>query len=272
MISCGQSSEVSGLKRLSKLSKLLSESSGITQLKLNTFWLINDSGNSNELFQIDASGTIIQVVAVTNAFNIDWEDLASDGDSRLFIGDFGNNHNDRKDLAIYSVDTKDIKNNRVKASKISFFYEDQHQFPPKKKKRNYDVEAFFYHNEHFYLFTKNRSSDFDGTTKLYCLPAIPGSQKAKLVGSFKTCVNEKKCKVTAADINHQGNKAVLLMHDKLLVFSEFSVDDFFSGKVKEVKLHHNSQKEAVCFGLDGKLYITDEHIKKTGGNLYQLSL
>jgi hypothetical protein len=133
-----------GLQKIAALSKNLAESSGLEQLEnSDDFWLINDAGNSNDLFCISPKGNIKQIVHVVNATNVDWEDIASDGKGKLFIGDFGNNANDRKNLKIYTVSLSDIKDYRVAAKIISFTFEDQKKYPPKKSKRNFDVEAFF---------------------------------------------------------------------------------------------------------------------------------
>jgi len=248
----------------------LRESSGVENLNnSDNFWMINDSGNSNELFEVSESGKIKQIVVVDNAKNKDWEDLATDGQDKLFIGDFGNNGNKRKDLRIYSVSISLINNGGVNAEKTTFYFEDQQKFPPKKKDRNFDVEAFVFLKGYFYLFTKNRSSHFDGTTKLYKVPAQVGDYSAQLIGEFNTCIDSNSCLITSATISKDNSKLVLLTHDKLFLFTNFKEDDFFNGTISEINLYHNSQKEAVCFKGEG-LYITDEGTKKNAGNLYRI--
>lgn len=266
------SQESENLTIKAKLPSMLKESSGIASLdNSDDFWLINDSGNSPELFEMTIKGDLKRVVKVLDVNNIDWEDLADNNKSRIFIGDFGNNHNLRKDLAIYMIDLNDVTDDKVTPEKVTFYFEDQEKFPPKKKHRNFDVEAFVYYQDAFYLFTKNRSSKFDGTTKLYRVPALKGNHEAKLIDSFKTCNDANDCLVTAADISEDGKTLVLLTHNKVFKFSDFPNDDFFKGGVEEIKLHHKSQKEAICFH-ENKLYLTDEASKKVGGNLYELLL
>ena len=255
-----------------KLSNLVSESSGLEVLSAKEgFWTINDAGNTNELFLFDKQGKIKQVVEVFNAKNKDWEALASDGNSMLYIGDFGNNNNSRKDLTIYSVDVNTIKDDKVKADKITFTYEDQSEFPPKKKDRNFDAEAFIFFNDYFYIFSKNRSSNFDGTTKLYKVSAELGEKKARLIGKFITCDNVKNCQITGADISDDGKHLALLTHNSVYLFSDYKDDNFFSGKNKKIELNHNSQKEAICF-VGNTLYITDEGTKKSKCKMYKLDV
>src|SRR5690606_37593404 len=114
--------------------------------------------------------------------NIDWEELTKDSDNNLYIGDFGNNDNERKNLVIYKISVVNrVQDKEVKAEKISFEYPEQKDFPPKKKHRYFDAEAFFYRDGYFYLFTKNRSKPFDGICFLYKIPAIPGHHKAERI-------------------------------------------------------------------------------------------
>jgi len=258
------------LELLADLPINLNESSGIENLNgSDGFWMINDSGNTNELFEVSESGNIKQVVTIENATNKDWEDLASDGENRLFIGDFGNNNNKRRNLTIYSVAISSVSNGKVAADKIIFHFEDQEKFPPKKKDRNFDVEAFVYMDGYFYLFTKNRSSHFNGTTKLYKVLAEVGNHSAQLISEFITCTDSKTCLVTGAAISKGNKELVLLTHDKLFLFTNFKEDDFFNGSVSEINLYHDSQKEAVCF-KGSNLYITDEATKNSDGNLYRI--
>ena len=81
---------------------LLDEDSGIEFVD-GKLWTHNDSGNSNDIFRIDtASNTVYQTVNVSNATNMDWEDMTSSKDY-LFVGDMGNNNGNRQDLRIYRI-------------------------------------------------------------------------------------------------------------------------------------------------------------------------
>lgn len=70
----------------------LREVSGIVRSRSHpgVFWVHNDSGNPPALFAIRADGRLLQRFAVTVP-NLDWEDIASDGDGHLIVGDIGNN-------------------------------------------------------------------------------------------------------------------------------------------------------------------------------------
>lgn len=252
----------------------LKEISGLEYLpQSKSLWALEDSGNENKLYKISNDGKSEAAITITNVVNKDWEELTSDAEGNLYIGDFGNNDNARKDLAIYKIDKNQLGGKSATASsKITFSYPEQTEFPPKKHTRIYDCEAFFEHKGNFYLFTKNRSSGFNGNLSVYKVPNKAGDHKAVLLGSLTTCDVYKKCAVTAADISPDGTKAVLLTGDKVFVITNFTNDNFASGKMEMYELGHASQKEGLCFKDNDTLLIADEKDKKMGGKLYEVKL
>lgn len=48
-------------------------------------------------------GNLVRTITIEGVENNDWEDIAKDKNGFTYIGDFGNNDNDRKNLAIYKV-------------------------------------------------------------------------------------------------------------------------------------------------------------------------
>ncbi|WP_299518964.1 hypothetical protein, partial [uncultured Flavobacterium sp.] len=235
----------------------------------NLIWSIQDSGNSNEVFGFSISGEMKEKVEVKGASNVDWEDITTDKTGNLYIGDFGNNDNDRKNLAIYKLAVSDY--GKV-AEKVTFYYPEQKDFPAKKKDKLYDCEAFFLYQNHFYLFTKNRSKGFDGTSLIYKIPAVAGNHVAKLIGKIKTCSSYNSCVITGAAISPDEKKVVLLSHDRIWLLENYKDDNFSAGTMTEFELNHYSQKEGVCFKNNETLLIADEKDKKTGGNLYEVNL
>lgn len=236
-------------------------------------WTLEDHGNKNKIYRIAPDGTLQQQLTLKGVKNNDWEEITSDRQGNLYIGDFGNNDNDRKDLAIYKVDKNQLEGHEAEVSVItSFYYPEQKEFPPKKSERFFDVEAFFKHGGNFYLFTKNRSSRFNGDLFVYKVPNAPGYHEAKRIGVLNTCGMYKKCAVTAADISPDGKSAVLLAGDRLWLLTGFGTDDFGNAQMQEYLLDHHTQKEGICFKDTDTLLITDEKNKRGGGNLYEVKL
>ena len=259
----------SGESQIKEIATLqLKEASGLEYLN-GELWTHEDSGNTNKIYNIGLDGSIKKEVTITNAKNNDWEDIAAGKQGNLYIGDFGNNHNNRKNLAIYKLDAGNLSS---VAYTVSFYYPEQKEFPPKKSNLIYDVESFFEHNGNFYLFTKNRSKGFDGSVNIYMVPNKQGNHAAKLMGTIVTCDNYRKCAITSADISPDGTKVILLSGAKIWLITNFGTDNFAGGKIKEIDLHHVSQKEGICFKDNDTLYIVDEKDKKEGGKLYEAKL
>ena len=266
------SCDTGNLKVIADLPKTLNEVSGTeTIANSDLIWMINDSGNTPKLYGLDTKGNIIKAIKI-NAKNNDWEDLTTDSLGNIYIGDFGNNFNKRKNLAVLKVKNEDlIDSKNVEIQHISFYYPNQKKFPPKKKKMHFDCEAFFHFNDSLYLFTKSREKHNFGKTNLYKIPATQGNHEARFISSFKTC-NELPCRITSVDISHNGKQVALLTLDAVWLFSNYTKDNFFNGKVTQFPFEYESQKEGVCFKNDSTLYITDERSHGKGGNLYEFEL
>ncbi len=237
-----------------------------------SIWMINDSGNKPILYGLNENGTIMKAIRI-NAKNRDWEDLTIDLDGNIYIGNFGNNANDSKNLSILkiSIDSLNANLTSITPEIIEFTYPDQSKFPPKKAKRHFDCESFFFYRDSLYLFTKSRAPKKRGTTNLYQLPSISGRYEAKYISSFNTC-EDSGCWVTSADIDPEENQMALLTENSVFIFSEFIGRDFFSAEFKRYPFQFNSQKESVCFKNDSTLYITDEYLGMHGGNLYEFKI
>ena len=272
LFSCENKNDKIALKQVAELSKELKELSGVAYSN-NLIYFIEDSGNENEVTVMDTLGKITKTIVINDVENIDWEDLTFDKKDNLYIGDFGNNDNDRKDLAIYKINQSDLQKESVDvAYKVTFDYPEQTDFPPKKKDLLFDVEGFFEYENHFYLFTKNRSKGFGGTSYIYKIPNVAGHHHAQLIKTITTCSDYHNCAITSAAISPDGLQFVLLSHSKVWLFDNYSQNDITNGKMSELNLNNYSQKEAVCFKTNDILLIADERVKKTGGNLYQVSL
>ncbi|WP_333663229.1 hypothetical protein [Chishuiella changwenlii] len=212
--------------------------------KTASFWGLNDSGNQPELYRFNAkNGEIINTVRISNAPNIDWEEMSTD-DNRIYFADFGNNRGNRKDLTIYFIDKKQVDFSKpyqeVKAQKIEFFYPEQTNFESTNIRTNFDAEAFFVYNNQLHLFTKEWTNL---ETTHYVIP-IDTSKKhaAKKLETFKT-----NYAVTAAYIDADKNsptKGIYLLgyvKETLAFISWFDLPQdnnqlFFSSKVKKISL------------------------------------
>ena len=252
----------------------LKEISGIEFDKRDRLWAINDGGDDPKLYRLNIDGSIAQEILVSNAKNIDWEDMTQNKFGHFFLGDFGNNKNDRRWLTIYKIENPiDIKTDTTNAEIIKFTYPEMDSNPIKPSNRNFDLEAFVALGRHLYLFTKNRTEPFDGITNLYKVGDHAANFKAQLIGSFKTCTTmEKLCWITSAALSPDRKKLVLLDSTSIWLFENFKGDQFFSGDVSKIDLGIVTQKEAITFYDDNTIVFTDEEFKGIGGNAYFIKL
>jgi len=262
------------LQELVKLPKALNEVSGMTWCK-DGFWVHNDSGNDPFIMLMKMDGKIESIKEITSAPNYDWEDIATDTKGNIYIGDIGNNLNTRRTLQVYKIPNPSSTTSvRIPAEKIEFSYADQKLFPPKENRLVYDAEALLFFNDSIFIFNKNRTQPFDGFVRMYKVPAKAGSYEAHLADSLYLGGEAKELGwITGADISRDGKKVALLTHEKVWLFTDFKSSNFFKGRIGMMDLKHFSQKEAICFDDQNKIFIADELFENVlGGKLYQINM
>ncbi len=254
----------------------LQESSGLLFQNKDTLWSHNDSGNGSSVYAFNMLGQKLQEHKFSKISHEDWEEITKDEKGNIYLGDFGNNNNDRKNLLILRF-TSGFTNKKqaLKVDSIQFVYEDQYFFPPPTSSLNFDCEAMVVMKDTIFLFTKDRTSPYKSQTLLYYMPATPGEHVAKYKASFKTLFPIfLQGSVTGAALSQNKNKLILLGYSRMWLFTDFIGTDFFNGKVTTFQFLDYSQKEAVAFIDDCNILLTDEvnTTLSNGGNLYALDL
>ncbi|SNY94582.1 hypothetical protein [Flagellimonas pacifica] len=270
---CAQKPYYGDLTYLGKLPSKLSEVSGIATFDQSRAWVLEDNGNKDIIYAINLEGKLVKEFKVKHAKNNDWEDLAKDKKGNLYIGDFGNNDNDRKNLTIYKLpNPNQEKGSSIPAEKIEFYYPQQKEFPPSKKELLFDAEAFFHWNDHLYIFTKDRSRPYLGKTLVYKVPDKKGTYEARLIGTLNLCNEQHHCSVTGADISKDGKTLALLGYGYLYLIRDFELEHLSFAKISRTYLKHETQMESICFLDDSTLLIADEQSQTKGRNLYSYKL
>lgn len=259
------------LQKVGELDDRILECSGVTQIPGGHLAMINDSGNKPEVFFTDPKGKVLGGRCLSEVENFDWEEITY-YDGFLYIGDFGNNKNKRKNLVIYKYKLGG-PDSLTYWGELHFKYADQQEFPPDEEFQNYDMEAMVHYHDSIFIFTKNRTKPFTGYTYQYGMPDKPGNYTLTRLDSFLTGYGDQDLFwVSGAALNYNTNVLALLGYDKMWVFKDYSGARFFSGKHKTYSFEFLSQKESIAFLNDNELVITDEKNLFGGGIVYHASL
>ena len=236
----------------------ISETSGLF-FHNGRLWTHNDSGGKPVLYAIDTVNfKVVQRITLAKVNNNDWEDICTDG-TTVFVGDFGNNRGNRKDLRIYTFPLSAIPEEgdaTLEVSPISFRFADQVNFE-KRKMNDFDCEAMFVTNDGLYLLSKSWETD---VTRLYRLPKTPGNYVAEVVNSFRS-----NGLVTGADYDQKNNLLVIVGYvNKIwtpfiqLIFDFDEHGNNLANHRYEMPNHLATQIEGVCFYDEGRCYVSAE--------------
>ncbi len=240
----------------------------------NRWWAHEDSGANEIFYQINPlGGQIIQQVALNNAKNNDWEDIAQDS-AYLYIGDFGNNSSTRKNLGIYRVPLSKIGNGsseKIEESDWSFLpfaYPDQTIFSQQPEdSTEFDCEAMIYKNGALHLFTKNRKKY---QTSHYRIDVSTGSIKkietfdtGGLITGASVSPDEKMVALVGYNLRSFPTVFAWLLWD----WPNPSSDSLFSGNKRRIELGTAlavGQVESIAFGGSRDGYIANESTSFNG--------
>ena len=189
----------------------------------NTLITINDSGNKPVLFYLDKKGNILNERKLDCCKNNDWESLAADK-NHIYIADFGNNYDTRKNLSIIKIPIQ--KSSNEIAEVINFSYPEQKKFNTIYRSSQYDAEALISINDSLIIFTKNKLKKI---TEIYSLPKNGGNYQAKKIGSIDT-----KSIVTGADFD---KKTTTLALTSTILF-----DDYYIQVINDFNLNNQNHK------------------------------
>lgn len=265
----------------------IDEMSGIVKSRrwAGVYWVHNDSGDQARVFAIRADGSAVMPgqqnrkedagkvepvppefpgLAINQAVNTDWEDIAYDGQN-LYLADVGNNNNARRDLAVYVVSEPNPFDARsaTPTTRYPVAYLDQADFPPAGDKP-FDCEAVFARGGNLYFLTKHRSPVGMpvGATNLYVLSLR--SARADRVNVLRKVASLQGLPgwVTAADVSDDGRRLAILMQAPGQAVWTFDLEGPESGWLRKpsakVEFSGARQCEAICWDGPDTVRITNE--------------
>lgn len=144
-------------------------------------WVLADGGNAAKLYRVDtSSGTFTDSTSFQNASNIDWEELSCNS-THVFIGDFGNNTGQRRNLRIFKFDIGQLGNENVYCDTLLFSYAEQADFSYNPL-TIYDCEAMVAFEDSLVLFSKSWA---DLACRVYSLPVTKGTHKTRFLQTLQ---------------------------------------------------------------------------------------
>lgn len=240
---CGAERQIAiGVVHLGTLANpAITESSGIVASRqyTNVFWTHNDGGKSETLFAVDREGKTLGEFKVLGAKIDDWEDIAIDGQHRLYIADTGDNDAKRKRVAVFRVDEPAPSS---PAGVVRATQRWQLRWP----NGAVDSEGLFIHGENGYLVTKVKN---DRRAELYRFQ-LKGAESQMLDFVARLAIDSP---VTGATISPDGAAVGFVAGNGAFVFR---IDGDLS-KLGDMRPHHTRYKhdsiEACTFVPEGLL-------------------
>lgn len=247
----------------------------------NTYWVVNDSGNEARLFAINREGNNViptfsrfsyygeqeeegkeqwQGFRVLYAENLDWEAMTID-ENYLYVGDTGNNFNNRRDLGIYLLSEIDPTASTQSAAirHIPVHYPEQESFPGFDH-HYFDSEALFIVDGSLYLITKHRkvSGGYEEGANLYRLDSMNEEESNPL-----TLVDNHSelLAVTGAEVSSDGQKLAVISYTDLWIFDRPAEGDtWLSSPARRYPLDTRvvNQVETVIWDDEQTLILTNE--------------
>lgn len=260
----------------------LNEISGIVRSRRfpNTYWVHNDSGDSARFFAIHEDGSVIvpagldaptyRGIAIPNAQNVDWEDIARDG-ANLYLCDTGNNGNSRRDLGVYVVVEPDpfVATEARRLRWIPIAYPDQTEFPPKVPL--FDCEAVFVVKGRLHFITKHRTA-IGAPARSAALYRLDKEESGKVNILHK--LDERADLggwVTGADVSPDGKTLAVLTQSPMQsvwLFPTAAADGrMLNAPARRLIFTGGRQCEGIGFADNGTLIVTNEQ-----RNLFRLKV
>ena len=248
------------------------EASGLaaSRVRSDRLWIINDGGSRPDLHAVGLDGSDYGRVSITNAQNIDWEDLASfelNGARHLLIADIGDNESKRQSVTLYLLPEPDPEETTaVEATRrIHFRYPDGPR----------DAEAIAVDGRAAtaYVLTKRTLPP-----ELYAIPLTfaerdAGPVTARLVGPVTSLPpptdddianaplrQDWHWQPTALDFAADGLSAVILTYRAAYRFRRASGDSWYDAlraTPDVLPLGDVTDAESMCLA-EGSVYVTTE--------------
>lgn len=232
----------------------VSEASGLVASVNNKgyYWVVNDSGNSPELFLIDEKGNTVTSFMVSGCDNVDWEDMAMFTDaatrqSAILIGDIGDNYAVRDHVRLISIPEPDISENPDTVIEDATYYHFQYEDGAR------DAETLLVDpwSGTIYVITKREEQ-----VRLY---SAPNSWSAKDTATFSFQMSMPFRLITAGDVSPDGTELLLKTYNEIFYWrrkAAQSLEKVLTGNPELLQYTPEPQGESIAWTMDGSGFYT----------------
>lgn len=227
----------------------------LSRTQPGVLWTHNDSGDAARLFALAADGRLRAELAVPNATNIDWEEIAI-GDAigvgdALYIADIGDNLARRSEIVVYAVPEPRLGDRQgpgatAPARRIALRYPDG----------AHDAEALLVDPRSGALVIVTKS--FGGEASVYASRPRAGAGTLRPAGSLSLGVGEA---ITAGSVSADGRTVALRSYGRAYVWTRRARESLPAALrrapcVAGSELSSEGQGEALAVNRDGRALST----------------
>lgn len=250
----------------------ITESSGLVASRSmpGAYWTHNDSGDGPFIYAFDSRGDSLGVFRVTGAEARDWEDISiGPGPKRdksyLYIGDIGDNDEQRSEIVVYRV-AEPVLNNPASTRSRPGITEPAEAIRLQYPDGKHDAEALLVHpaSGHLYIVTKVPIANpvvYEAAApltpgKLITMRRIGEIRVPSLFGGV----------ITGGGISPDGRRVALCDYfqgyELVLPASSSNFNDIWKQRMTGFDLGKRKQGEAIAYRLDGKALLATDEGKK----------
>ena len=208
----------------------MTESSGLTRSYAHpgVLYTHNDRGGLANLFALDASGT--RAVLTLDVLAVDWEDIASTPDGKIWVGDIGDNERTRESIQVMEVDEPEVLvSDEVPSTTYQLRYPDG----------PHDAEALLVDPRDNRVYVVTKEPDVG---RVYAAPTTLDAQGSNVL----EYVGKAPLNVTGGEFSPDGELVVLRNQGRAFFYSELG------GTPTEVTLPRQPQGESITFTADAR--------------------
>ena len=229
----------------------LKEASGLAASKSNpgSLWVHEDSGSPGQILLLKNTGSLIRVVIIQGAVNIDWEDMSlSKGPdpslNYLYLADVGDNSLNRTECAIYRLAEPSATADTVRLfDKIRFQYPDG----------SHDAEGILVESNTKDIYIITKSDNPSAIYKLSYPQDLAGINQAVLSGKLRFGG------VTGAAMSPDNAEIIIKTYPALNYFARaagVSIEKALQNSPVGLPYQVEPQGEAVAFATDNSGFYT----------------